>query len=305
MPARLTVHIILHTYHVLVYPSSIVINLEDKSTGNETFSVGFARYLNVVHDVNMPPDQFHHCVVIISMTLAAILCSTLLIVTMTFERFYSIIMPHRAASFNTVNRAKTIILSIILFSIIFNIPQLFTSTNFGQLCVSFGTGSERTEVKIYYWLTFIIPVFIPFILLLAMNSVIIHTLRTRFDFTTKSSPVQGQSTGQGQTTKNQQSDKQIFILLLLVTFTFLILNTPVNVMIFYINYVPGNTAYYHAGVHLFYHVAEKAYFTNHAINFILYVLSGQKFRKDLVKLFQCSESSEIFSTSGSVVSTVT
>ena len=223
---------------------------------------------------------------------------------MTFERLYSIIMPHRAASFNTVNKAKAIILSIIVFSIIFNIPQLFTSTNFGQLCVSFGTGSERTEVKIYYWLTFIIPIFIPFILLLSMDSVIIHTLRTRFNFTAKSPTVQGQSSDPGQTTKIQQSDKQIFILLLLVTFTFLILNTPVNVMIFYINYVPGSTPYYHAGVHLFYHVAEKAYFTNYAINFILYVLSGQKFRKDLVKLFQCSESSEIFSTSRSVVSTV-
>ena len=237
----------------------------------------------------MQPDQFHHCAVIIAITLAAVLCSTLLIVTMTFERLYSIIMPHRAASFNTVKRARAIILSIIVFSIIFNVPHLFTSTNFGQLCVSFGSGSERTGVKIYYWLTFIIPVFIPFILLLAMNSVIIHTLRTRFNFSTKTLADQGQS----KITKTQQSDQQIFILLLLVTFTFLILNTPVNVMIFYINYVKGNTPYYHAGVHLFYHVAEKAYFTNHAINFILYVLSGQKFRKDLVKLFQCSGSSDM------------
>ena len=207
--------------------------------------------------------------------------STSLTVTMTFERLYSIIMPHRAASFNTVKRAKAIILSIIVFSIIFNILHLFTSTNFGQLCVSFGTGSERTEVKIYYWLTFIIPVFIPFILLLGMNSVIIHTLRTRFNFTAKTLAVQGHDQGQSKITKTQQSDKQIFVLLLLVTFAFLILNTPVNVMIFYINYVEGNTPYYHAGVHLFYHVAEKAYFTNHAINFILYVLSGQMLCKIL------------------------
>ena len=247
----------------------------------------------MVHDVTMPPDKFHHCAVIIAITLAAILSSTLLIVAMTFERLYSVIMPHRAALFNTVRKARIIIISIIVFSIIFNIPHLFTSTNFGQLCVSFGTGSERTEVKIYYWLTFIIPVFIPFIFLLVMNSIIIHTLRTRFNFTTKMLSVQGQSKGQGQTTKSQQSDKQIFILLLLVTFMFLILNTPVNIMIFYINYVKGNTAYYHAGVHLFYHVAEKAYFTNHAVNLILYVLSSQKFRKDLLKLFQCSESSEM------------
>ena len=94
-----------------------------------------------------------------------------------------------------------------------------------------------------------------------------------------------QGHGEGQAKKIHQAEKQIFILLLLVTFAFLVLYTPVNVMIFYVNYIKGNSADYLAGLHLFYHVAEKAYFTNHGINFFLYVLSGQKFRTDLVSLF--------------------
>ena len=255
---------------------------------------GLTRYLNLVHEVDMPPNQFRHCGIIIAVTLAGILCSTLLIVSMTVGRCYGIIRPHKAVLFNTVKRAKITIVCIIIFSILFNIPHLYTSTNIGLLCVSFGTGAETTAVKIYYWLTFVIPVFIPFLMLLVMNCIIIHTLRKRTESNILRDLAQGKNPD--QPSKIQQSEKQVYILLLLVSFTLLVLHTPVNVMIFYINYVPGSTAYYHAGVHLFYHVAEKAYFTNHAINFILYVLSGQKFRKDFIQLFKGmkrSNSSEI------------
>ena len=117
-----------------------------------------------------------------------------------------------------------------------------------------------------------------------MNCIIIHTLRKRTESNILRDLAQGKNPD--QPSKIQQSEKQVYIILLLVSFTLLVLHIPVNVMIFYINYVPGSTAYYHAGVHLFYHVAEKAYFTNHAINFILYVLSGQKFRKDFIQLFK-------------------
>ena len=121
-----------------------------------------------------------------------------------------------------------------------------------------------------------------------MNCIIIHTLRKRMESNILKDLAQGKNPE--QPSKMQQSEKQVYTILLLVSFTLLVLHTPVNVMIFYINYVEGNTPYYHAGVHLFYHVAEKAYFTNHAINFIIYVLSGQKFRKDFVQLFKRKKS---------------
>ena len=76
-------------------------------------------------------------------------------------------------------------------------------------------------------------------------------------------------------------------MLLLVTFAFLIFYIPGISMVFYINYIHGTTPYFYASQHFVFHFGEKSYFSNHAINFFLYVISGQKFRNDLVKLFRC------------------
>ena len=41
-----------------------------------------------------------------------------------------------------------------------------------------------------------------------------------------------------------------------------------------------------AGYYLFYSVASKLQFTNYGINFFFYVISGKKFRTDLLILFK-------------------
>ena len=56
-------------------------------------------------------------------------------------------------------------------------------------------------------------------------------------------------------------------------------------MVFYLNYYSGNTPFYYASLHLLYQVGQKAFYTNHGINFFLYVISGQKFRTDLRNMF--------------------
>ena len=38
--------------------------------------------------------------------------------------------------------------------------------------------------------------------------------------------------------------------------------------------------------HLYTSAGQKLHFTNHGINFFFYVISGQKFRTDLIKLFK-------------------
>ena len=91
---------------------------------------------------------------------------------------------------------------------------------------------------------------------------------------------------QGQTVKFKSSDKQVFAILLLVAFSFLILITPLYVFILYnllVDYMKSPRAF--AGFYLFYHVMHKMYFTNYGINFFLYVISGNKFRTDLLLLF--------------------
>ena len=73
--------------------------------------------------------------------------------------------------------------------------------------------------------------------------------------------------------------------LLLVTFTFLVLMMPSCAILIYVmvyDFTQSPQAF--AGYYLFGNIAGQAYFTNSGINFFLYVISGRKFRSDLINL---------------------
>ena len=245
--------------------------------------------------IDMSTNQYWFCTIQGALAFIGITNVVLLLISMTFERFYSIIRPHKVASFNTVKRAKITIIYIVVGSILFNIPHFFTSSNIGRVCIPYANVSEEVLVHIYYWLGFIVDFAIPFVSLLIMNSVIIHILRKRSVGTEDRAKVHN---------KMKQSEKQIFILLLLVTFSFLFLNSPVMAMVIYIQFAQGDSPSFVAGKHLFYHVSEKLYMTNHGVNFFLYVLSGHKFRSDLIKLFRHQKNEESMIPASAPVSTV-
>ena len=128
---------------------------------------------------------------------------------------------------------------------------------------------------------------LPFVLLLIMNCVIIKTLRNRSNIR---SEIQGQGQNDSQTSKVRSSENQITVTLLVVTFSFLELTTPFYIIFIYLtSFGMGSTPRGLATFYLVYHIGEKSYYTNYAINFFLYIISGQKFRTDLIKLFPCCE----------------
>ena len=216
------------------------------------------------------------------------MCSTLFILNMTFERFYSIIRPHKAASFNTVKRAKISIIIIIVMSTLYNIPQLFMTVDSVRNCLPWAKGGSYFG-EIYYWSYNIINFILSFLLLLIMNSVIIYTLLTRAVPNVGGSEVQGQSRGrnEGQTSKVKNAENQIVIMLLLVTFGFLILCTLSYTMLVVSRYVNiEQSPEFFAGYYLFFSIGQKTYYTNFGINFYLHVISGQKFRSDLIRLLK-------------------
>ena len=92
----------------------------------------------------MPPDQFLHCTIVALTLTTATLCSTLFIVSMTFDRFYSIIMPNKATSFNMVKRAKFSIFFIIFVSVVYNVPHGFLTTYAGGQCLPYGKVTQYT-----------------------------------------------------------------------------------------------------------------------------------------------------------------
>ena len=236
--------------------------------------------------MDMKPNQYWYCKILAMVVISSIHCSTYLLIAMTFERFYSIIRPHKAASFNTVKRAKITIVLIYCFSICYNIPFLFIADNDGRICIQNSIASVNIYGELYYWLSEVINFVLPFVLLLTMNNVIIHTLRQR------SKLKMSETLNHSHNSKSKNADGQIFTMLLLVTFGYLILNIPVRTIVFYLNFYSGHTANYYAGLHLFYQIGEKTLYTNHGINFFLYVMSGKKFRIDLKNIFICNRKSK-------------
>ena len=184
--------------------------------------------------MDMPPNQQWYCNFVTLFLYTSAMSSTLFILNMTFERFYSIILPHKAASFNTVKRAKITIICVVLFSVLFNFSHVFNTAYSELNCLSYAKAIKTLHGQMYYWISFILHFAVPFVSLLAMNIVIIHILRTRLKTLPMSSGghglSEGQSQSQGQSMKN--SERQIYITLVLVTFGFLILTTPGYVLVF-------------------------------------------------------------------------
>ena len=207
------------------------------------------------------------------------LFSALFILTITFDRFYSIIRPHKAVSFNTVKRAKITVVCIVIFNTLFNFPYLFAMTHQGRQCMNDRRGSVKS---FYHWLCYVAQFVVPFFCLITMNSVIIHTLRKR-------SRQQLGVGNQGQNSKAKTSEKQIYAILLLVAFSFVIFITPMCLLndIFAMFMDLTSTPRDFAQFYLSESIVHKLHFTNNGINFFLYVISGRKFRSDLVNLLKC------------------
>ena len=74
-------------------------------------------------------------------------------------------------------------------------------------------------------------------------------------------------------------------MLLCVTFVFVILTMPQYTRYIVYTFVPiDNDPTTFATFVLIYHITNKAFYTNSAVNFWLYVASGSKFRQDLKRL---------------------
>lgn len=198
----------------------------------------------------------------------------LVILAMTFDRYLAIRYPLKAALLCSVRRAKKTQVAITVTSIIFNTGHLFLTKKINGLCIVFGERGLAAEI--YSWMNVFIVAFIPFILLLCMNSAIIYSIKRRSFKIRKRASVDGR----------RQADGQITAMLMAVSFTFIVLNLPYYIRHVMSSFYNFNTnAHTYAVYYLFYHITNKLYTTNSAINFFLYCVTGSRFRSDVVALF--------------------
>ena len=155
--------------------------------------------------------------------------------------------------------------------------------------------------KVFAWISVCINGVIPFTLLVYMNYHIVQKVRqSRQQFHNKKYETRTAVAGvpnseqeksvrkrQNQRIKVKSAENQLTIMLVLVAILFLILNAPTYARFVYTTLFTAKTAKEYASFFLFLQISQKSYFINNCINFILYMVSGQKFRKELWEVVSC------------------
>ncbi len=170
---------------------------------------------------------------------------------------------------------------------LYNIPHYFWSLKIGpqKECTSYATTAPFA--KIYAWLSFVINGVIPFTLLISFNAYIIYMIKRRNNQFGPSPP---------SATKNMKwVERQLTIMLIGVCVVFFICYAPMYIRFIWGQFVniyasPEAFAFYY----MFYHLSAGLYYTNSVLNFYIYFLTGQKFRKDVknVLLTLCRQKSQ-------------
>ena len=120
-------------------------------------------YLEQVAGVEMPPNQLWFCRIFHLVLYFGCMSGCHLLVAMTFERFYSIIQPHKAASFNTVRKARIIVSFIFLYGFLYSTPYLLIASYNGNVCIPNAAAADSILGQMYSWLTETILFVFPFL----------------------------------------------------------------------------------------------------------------------------------------------
>ena len=210
---------------------------------------------------------------------------SLIIVAMTFGKFFAIRFPHKSASFNTPTRAKIVVICIVLFSVVFNLPHFYITMMIDGTCMPYARQGVWNQIIMF--VSFVFNAVGIFGALIIMNGFIISAVLDRKKLLQNMGNGDKYSTSEA---KHQRStERQITIMLLLVSFLYLILIGPGFIhFLSWLVVPPNRDPETYANFVLSYNVCQKLFFTNNSINFFLYCISGSKFRADLFLLFCCN-----------------
>lgn len=217
--------------------------------------------------------------------------SVWLIVAMTIERAIVVTFPLKAHTICNTRHARWGIISIVGLFIFINCHFLwsvelvhftFNSTVISKCHPT--DGYIRLNEDIWPWVDAVIYSFLPSFIILVLNSLIIlnvisaRNARKRLRQQSKLFLRNGQNSNHRS---HGEMSRKITLMLLTVSFTFLVTTLPMNIVIIYksVFLASGSTSMNTLmKVKLMNTIAEMLMYTNHSINFFLYCATGKKFR---------------------------
>ena len=230
-----------------------------------------------------------------------------------YFRCLAICRPLSSFDWRTTKRAKRVILVVYILSSFYGGMVVYTTSYSGpKNCTSVGKGSEITEYL--SWFMLVAHSLFPFFGILTMNILMVKIIRNRptsdlgyyedsksesdtyFETDSPSTISSSVSVNnfklnergissqrRKHSGKGKENSKQLAIMLLSVSFAFLILTSPVTIrnVIYALGLFVVNSNREAAQSALIIAITSRLILLNGVINFWLYSITHQKFRKDL------------------------
>lgn len=213
---------------------------------------------------------------------SGIIISGYLIVALTLDRFVAVAFPFKVVTFCTKKRVIVTSLAVTVTAMVIRFESIFSASIVRGNC---GPPPSITVFRIVWsWAMMILNSILPFLIISALNIAIVVKLHknktelSKFD----------------QNATDNAHDSQLTKMLICISFAFLFLSCPVfiHIVIFkFVNFMlsPLSLAVYACS----YQVAINVTMLNNSVNFLFYLMAGNKFRKDLVNSFKCGKREEI------------
>lgn len=243
--------------------------------------IKYTFYVDIREDLTELGCKFHWFIVYVVTQF-----SSWMLICVTVERVISTYMPHRRKQLCKMTVAYFTVCLILCFLVSLNAHYLF-----GYGTVYQDTGNETKNVKcvtktvdydhfiIYVWTWIDMGVFylVPMLVLLVGNSMIIYKVLDSHRHSRRAVAPNSNQT--------QRKISSLTILLLLVSALFIVCITPIVVYPAGEPYwIDGASDHKLATMFLFETMSNLFMYVNHSVNFILYFLSGSKFRNEVKRL---------------------
>lgn len=252
----------------------------------------FRKWLTILNDgKDITTQSKTACIIMHFLSYFTYDYSVWLVVAMTVERFIAIHFPLKAAQMATTSRARKVTLLLFFIFVAINSLMFWTVTiDDRRFCIP-EEEYEHFHDKVMPWLDATIYSFVPFVVLLTFNIMIIYDNRKA---TLRRRSMRSQNQRRNRTDSRQQFHQRLTAMLLSVSFSFLVCTSP-KVIFMSIRdsafqfTVDGKVNYHgYASYLMASRISDFFVYLNHSINFFLYSIHGQRFRRELKNVLCCA-----------------
>ncbi|XP_046366782.2 C-C chemokine receptor type 1-like [Haliotis rufescens] len=253
------------------------------------------QWLRVVIELDVRVISEMSCKIHIWLVYFTLDMSVWLLVSVTIERCVSVMFPYTVKQYYTrctalVNIAVIAVLLLALNShYLYGLGDVQTTTDGERTierCVSLWNGYEQFEFQVWPWIDLCVFSLIPLIVLIIANISIIQKILTRRRNARRINPVVSTITSEQKRYQDKKTSSMT-IMLLVLNLVFFVCTTPISVYLIGEPYwLDDLTPRQEAVLSLVWAIANMLQYTNNSINFLLYCISGSRFRNTLKDLFQ-------------------